>query len=380
MLEIFYNEIIKEASRGKVECIQFYHILFNTKIPEIAIDLKYNDNDEMFVPTLFINNKKEFDELLLEYTNLAFKYYELENKYTSMDAKTRIHYLNKTLMAFLWANATIEDFNDPNSYIKNRIEFIKNEMFPCYEKRDLGYSEILKSNIFVENRKATFFAEAPYSLKITLTDNENEYKLPLIYYGIVDDTIYIYAIQNEKDVNKEDNAYQKYIKRALYKVNVGFDSKNDNFKTFDKGNLKDITPSFLLALNIFVGLLENYGIKKIVVPSILIVRWNAKELVLQRKKMLRLYEVENDEAKKKEINEYFDELSQIHNDIQSNMTEKLIRTFLRLAHHNNGLGILNIPSELNSSLIIELDKILSINNPLLNETYNLTQIKHNKSK
>lgn len=46
ILDIFYNEIINEASRGRVECFFYYNILFNTYIEEsnkrITSDINYD--------------------------------------------------------------------------------------------------------------------------------------------------------------------------------------------------------------------------------------------------------------------------------------------------------------------------------------------------
>ncbi len=372
-MDTFY-EIIKEAKDGRVECVEYYNLAFNTIIVEDGIDYRYTKRDDIYVPTLIIKNKKEFESLLNEYTELAYEFYGLDNEFKGMDEKYRVYYIKKTLMTFLWTNATLEDFNNPNEYIKTRINFLKNEMLPTYEDINLGRSELLKSDIIVENRKSSFYSEAPYALRITLNNGDEAYELPRIYYGIDKDEAYIYAIQNPKNANEEHNQFQKFIKRALYKLNIGLD-ENDNFENYDIGNLKDITPSFLLAANIIFSLFESKNIKKVTVPTILLVRYNAKELAIDKRKNVLLNETD-DEEKIKEINDIIDDAKKKHLVLQSNMTEKLIRTFLRLSHHCDGIGIHCIPNEINTSLELNIGETTYINNPILEETHNLAMGKN----
>ena len=106
----------------------------------------------------------------------------------------------------------------------------------------------------------------------------------------------------------------------------GFDLlfKNDTYENYKEGNLKDVSASFVVASNIALGLLSSKGINDIVVPSILIERWNAKEKNI----IVRSGREENKE-------EYIETNKDEHNEIQRNLTEKLLRTFLRIISHNN---------------------------------------------
>ena len=179
-----------------------------------------------------------------------------------------------------------------------------------------------------------------------------------VYYGIKNNKLYIYAIQNRKNSNTENNTFQKNIKRKLYTINDGLDVKKDTFENYDIGNLKDVTPSFLLAINIAIAIFANKNIDKVIVPSILLIRWNDKELMYDKKSRV--------------LNE-FDKVSEQekHDYIQSNLTEKLIRTFLRLSYHVEGIEIENYPFELDSSLQLKLGDIKNFNNELLSETFSM---------
>lgn len=356
MLSIFYNEIIKEASTGSVEADITYNILFNTIIPEENINIKSDVKvDNVLIPTLIIKNKKLFDELLTIYLDLALNFYNDNNYYRETTENTFYYYKVKTILSILWANATIEDFNDPINFLRKRISFFKNNLEEYNTLTDLGYSNILNSNIKVKNTVSKLRNETPYKLEIVLDNNGSIYELPNIYYGVCNNNLYIYAIQNRKNANIENNTFQKFIKRKLYSINEGLDVKNESFENYDIGNLKDVTPSFLLALNIIVGIFTGRDIDKVIVPSIMHMRWNDKEIMFQ-KKSRRIEE--------------FDKISEQvkHEYIQSNLTEKLIRTFLRLSYHSDGIEIENYPFELDSSLILKIGDIQSFNNELLNET------------
>ncbi len=382
MLDIFYNDIIFEAAKGKIECGDYFAIAFNTLIPEIDIDIKSSvTNNNILIPTLYIKDKKNFDDLLIQYVSIAIKFYGLKDDFNASLDEQRNKY--KKIMALLWSNATVEDFQNPTIFLKNRISFFENKLCSFDGGSTLGYSEILKSNIRVENLKKTFYHETPFCLRITLEYENFKYYLPLIYYGINNEEVYIYAIQNEKKANSENNKYQKTIRRALYKVNEGFDSFEDNFEKYEEGNLKDITPSFLLALNIALGIFHDMGISKIIVPSILITRWNAKELSYEYKRQILIKEIKEAanankaESLIKDINDSIDKEIRKHETIQYNLTEKFIRTFLRLVHQIDGLDILNISSEIDNNLILYMNSKININNPLLKETF-ISNKKNNK--
>lgn len=359
ILNIFYNNIINEARNGDIDSFFHFNILFRTEIVEknIILDTK-SDFDNLLVPTLKISRKEEFDRLLIEYVTLAMDFYSDDNFPSEIlnnkmyDEEKRIC-KEKMIIASLFANFSIEDFNNPCEYLKRRIDFFKNT---CEKDIDIGYSNILKGELSARIEKDKIYNECPYQFSISAKDEQDiSYIFPSIKFGISEDKVYIYAIQNGKD---KDNS--KRINRALYKTGEGFDSAVDNFDIFGSGNLKDVTSSFLVALNIFIAYMYSTGIKKIVVPSILIERWNAKELANNKKKNFGI--INEDKFKEKE---------EEHEDIQRNLTEKLLRTFLRLKAHYSNIDILNYPMEDDTSLQLEVENMENCNNSLLEETSNL---------
>lgn len=181
----------------------------------------------------------------------------------------------------------------------------------------------------------------------------------MIKLGISNNEAYIYAIQNEKKCN--DNDYSKLVNRSLYKIGEGFNSKIDNYDIYDIGNLKDVTPSFLVAACIAVSILDNFGIDKVIIPSFLIERWNAKKISL-----------EHIPKRIQDKVDYINIKSNEHFKIQTNLTDKLIRTFKRLDYHFSNIKILNEPYDVDSNLRFNIDHGSFIcNNNLLQEVYNI---------
>ena len=360
VLSIFYNNIIPEATTGRINCLTYYNIAFSTNIVEEAKIYSCDiDNDNLLIPTLMIKNKLEFDRLLIEYVNLALKFYSdnnfdediLNNKIYDNDMKIC---KEKVILALLFANATIEDFNNPIDFLKRRIDFIYNYLTG---NKDFGYCDVFNGNLSLVIEKDTINNETPYQMVIKCTSNDgDQFIFPKIKFGIGDDTVYIYAIQNR---GNENNSFCKKINRVLYRVGEGFNADMDE----NSENLKDITASFLVSLNIAISYLFNNGYDKIIVPSLLVERWNAKNISNTLK--IKIKNLDDDSAR-----ELFDDQDYI----QQNLTNKLIRTFLRLGCHYNNIDVLSFPYEVDSCLHIGInDNLVKCNNSLLYKTYKLVE-------
>lgn len=355
ILDIFYNKVMLEAQEGRINCYFFYNIAFATYIEEDDKFFECNiKGDDLLIPTLVIKDKATFDSLLIEYVNLAKDFYSINNYAEEIltledgENEEKIS-IEKVIISLLFANATVEDFNDPINFLRKRINFINN----CQEEKyDLGYSESLKANLEVSLEKDKINNETPWQFVIKAKSMDNdEYVFPKIKFGVSNNQVFVYAIQNGKNI---DSPFCKKINRALYKVGEGFYNNN-----YEEENLKDITASFLVALNIMISYFKNIGITKIVVPSILICRWNAKNI----SNGLKIKRYQYDEESIQDINE-----KQIL--LQYNLTNKLIRTFLRLGCHYQDFDILAYPFEIDSSLHMNFKaNEIICNNTLLRETY-----------
>ena len=364
-INVFYDEIINEASTGRVDCFFMMNLLFSTYIREEnkTIEAKKTDDGRYLIPRLVIKNKNNFNKLLTEYLALARKKYDLsiyQDELTFADVENYEQVINKIILTTLWANATYDDFSESEEFLRKQIAFLKDETFSEYEEPTIiGYSETLGGYVEVENVQETILNETPNSLKISVIEPEtNErYTFPLVRYGIEDNKCYIYAVQKNKRYD-EENKFKKKVNRRLFQIGENFDTKNDTYENYGEGNLKDVSASFVVASNIALGLLASKGITDIVVPSILIERWNAKETGI----IVKSKREENSQ-------EYIDSNKEEHNKIQNNLTEKLLRTFLRIVSHNKTFNVTAYPFDIDSSLHIKTSEELDCNNTLLNETF-----------
>lgn len=119
-----------------------------------------------------------------------------------------------------------------------------------------------------------------------------------------------------------------------------------------------------MSLTLFLNEISKKGINKIQVVPYLPIRYENKLKTLA-KKTLR-------EGKKEDLNEdekrsLYLNLIEKQRYIQSNMTEKFIRCFYRMAYHFDNVSITSIPMELDSCLHISLGEFKECNNTFLTE-------------
>ena len=349
-------QTLKEASEGKIKFkngdlgIHFNAIVENFKIGE--------DNN---IPTLIINNEPLFKKVLNEYIDEARSFY-LPDYFNETGVNN--DEIDKYLFSMLWSNATVDDFTNPIPFIKRRINFIKDKTFDEFnQKKIIGDKKIFDYNVSLINQKKGLLNETPKSLLFTLEKDGYTYKLPRIFYGIENETCYIYAIQKDRntdDINKSNKENYKFLNRVFYKINSGY-NKSEEEKEID--DITDITPSFIIVLTLFVSLLNKYNINKLVVNDYLPIRYINK--VLQAKSIIKNMNAEGDSELLK------DEENKI-NSIQYNLTNKFIRNFKRLEYHFENINFLSLPFELGSNSIVKIDDFYSecCNNQLLSELVN----------
>lgn len=323
---IFFNEIVNEAKTGEIKLTdeQTFNVGFNTCIKGNLSSGNFGDSK----PILMINNPEQLITLLEQYVTECDKY---PNIFTEYDLNIRI----KGYLTLIWSNAIYDDFANPLSYISRRIDFFKTTLFDFDNIDYQNSSKALDdSKIVVSNEMQDIRNETPYTFKTFIKKDDDSYELPRISYGISNNECYIYAVQNNK--NKSEN-------------------------------ISDVSPSAILALTVFLDMLNRYGIEKIKVISLLPIRYNSKELAFQKK-----YEYElnsgklNDIELKKLLLEYKKENLRI----QKNLSEKLIRNFRRLEHHFPNCTITSYPMEFDEYLHILVRQFKIRDNDFLNDIIN----------
>ena len=373
IFDLFYESIAKEAATGRVNCGKDYKVMYNVLF-ETKVNGKYlyKASDELkndgtfFIPTLEINDMVEFNNCLL-------KYYYLTKEFYKDKIEDDEDYF-KTIFTLLWCNACEEDFKNPITFINRYIDFINNKLDIDSNYTDIGYSSILDSNIEIALKEEPIFEETPYALYTRSTSNNSSFDFPIVRFGISDGKAYIYAVQQGKKKNNFDENYDKKIRRKLFKVNENFEKEENIDNIMYPEYLTGINPSALIPLTILFSILEKNNINEIVVPSFLPVRYNGKEIsfIIKRNKLSLKNKSDVD------LDKYFEELRDNHEEIQRNISDKTLRNFRRLDYNFDNINIVSLPFELDSNIHINLSEYNDCINPLLKELYELSSIKLRK--
>lgn len=331
-----FKEFIMEAASGEVNAYFTYNIIFETIIDDNKIT-SCEAREGTLIPCLNIKNLDDFNKLLEVYVSKALNFYDLSS--FEGDDREKV----KMIIASLFANATFDDFGNPIDFLNRRIEFFDNTK---EENLKSAFIPSLKSTLTASITKDKIYNETPYELQTYFKSHDGVFRLPEIKFGIAYDTLYIYAIQNS---NQEKTSYVKKINRALYKVNDGFSDEST-------AELKDVTASFLVAGAAILSYMQSKNISKIKISSMLIERWNAKRMAISKKAKYK--KLSKDET---------DNLLKDQERIQSNLTEKFLRTFLRLSEQYNNIKITSYPYDIDTYLSLELNGKLVSDNSILND-------------
>lgn len=368
MKEIFY-ELIKEACDGEVYIDnEPWPCGFNTRIFKDGQELEYfNENNKSI---LVIKEEDRFFDLLDQYIELEI---EADRKYYKIYSDV-VRNKVKAIMTYMFVNANTEEFLNPEDMLRRRISFLNDNTFNYLDDGDEIVLEdfMFNSNIKVKRSVHPLVMETPYKMEISLVnrDNINEVECPLadITYGIADESgekvCYVYSVmkpKEKKDISVEEKAYQKKVNRALYKLNDGvMEQEGEEFIAYKNGesdyypeNITDVTHGFVLALTTFISLLQKEEITKIRAVPYLPVRYLGREVAAS--KVL-------DDARRLELVERNDR-------IQSNATEKFIRTFRRVAYHmEDAMELWGLPYEQDEYLTYKLyGKQEKLNNEMLEQ-------------
>ncbi len=341
MKEIFY-ELIQEASQGKVIIDnEIWPIGFNTKFEALNKGIMNNFSEQF--PTLIIKEEEKFFQVLNEYVLLELS---LKHKTFTFVKNTKKNNI-KFILAYLFVNASTQDFLNPITYIKRRISFLQDTTFHDIDKKtfDLG-AALLNTQLEIINKEQSIMMETPYKMEMAFKKIENDqeiiYPFASINYGIQiqDLCCYIYSIQKPKD-NQNATSFKK-ISRILYKLNEGvsdLESKEYlNYKTGNDSyypeNISDVTIPFVFSLTLFLNFLQQKNIRKVKVVPFLPLRYLSRQIMSDN----------IEDVQKKE------QLKERNNRIQENITNKFIRTFNRTAFHFPDLQIISYPYELDEYL------------------------------
>lgn len=339
---ILYDEVIPECNKEKLKIGDINPaISFTTNIEGKKM---HDDNN---YPCLVINDKNIFNKYLYTYIENAIEFY-YNNNYT--------HDNIKSLISYLIANLTDIELSNPIPAIISRTNMFKNDLSNNINTSFLDYDCLINIS------KIKLFLEAPYSFDTIIKNNDEEFMLPSIIFGIDDDKCIIYAIQNKNNIN---NNLKKKLNRLFYKFN---DKIEDSFDS-EHFNITDVTMSFIASIIMFINYLNELDIKKLDVKFNMPIRYNNHFTSNKRRlEYKKKYLTEEEFVKYKEM---IDKQNESYKD---NIILKLVRTFYRIKEMGNVININYMPFNISDSINISINKDGTFNNDLCNLIYRKNNI------
>lgn len=239
IVDYFFDEINK---KGK------YQVLIDGDKASIIPP----DHQAYYKPIIIV---KSIDDLKISLINFSIA---LNNFYKDKGILKEYHDLSFFFNNLLF-NMNNADAEDLSSYIDKRSMFLKDDIFKHYD----NITPIGKFNgnlICVEKVLEEPGLESPYVLEFTIEYEDEIYQLPLVRYAIDENNVcHLFAVQfgRYRNYAVEERKY----KRIVNKINKGV------------RKYRNVSPSFVLSLRLFLDLLKEHGISKIVIPDYLFCRY-----------------------------------------------------------------------------------------------------------
>lgn len=314
--QAFINQLKKRISHKEQGIIQDNH--------KIIIHPISNETNFIASPCVQINNLDLLEKNLKEY------WYAINTtniKFTQTDERHQMKYY----FTNIWKNATNSDYTNPENFIKRITSFIQDNTFQELENdKLLGYLD--NYAIYIKRKEADLGYETPYEILVYIQDNSGlKTYLPAIRYGIYNNKVYFYAIQNEY---YEDSYLNKTFDKYLRNINNSISGME---------NRGVHTPRFIFTIALFLGLISSYNFDEILINDLQISRWF--NLTRQELSDERLYQ------------------------IQYTITNKLMKTFIRLSKEFPTLTISSFPNEIDNYMHLKIKTQLFSDNFLLNQAY-----------
>lgn len=272
-----FEEIINEAKGCESTTQKCLPLLFDTKemrytklVPLTILEKHYPN---IYEPTVIIRDRKKFNTTFLEYLKIATDFYENDLSLSS----------NRNPLKYLIYNtlykALPSDFDDIRNLFQREINYIKNVRLNDYlNPKNIGYSNLLCGNLIIGLAKEDADSVSPLSIHISLERVINNklyyYDFPCVRYGISGSTAYIYEIEKvcERSINADYFKSKEYLSELEnYQLSVK--------KLINKAiKTNEIVAEEAIALTCAITLLEERGIKDILVPTVFINRYNSLEI------------------------------------------------------------------------------------------------------
>jgi len=345
-MTVYSEDIVKAAFKRFVAHSNketFKIVYDNGTIIDYHISLNYSIENHTLInnadnPLLKISNTEIFIKKLTSLLNTMAQYHSSDKDYYDFNDRNFLNYL----LVSCFSNMTEYDFNNPLSYF-DRMTDAYNQSY-IFGTQKVGEITIKDKKIQIEEITSKNIAtmESPLYKRYRFSFNNEFFYSPKIHYYISKEKCYITAIQNSS--KKQDSNLAKLMDRYFRKLDKGLDnierSSNGQIET-----IKDISPNALAALVFFVSSTKT---SNVLFPDLLPLRYSNKAGSLKNKC------TDENEADR----------------IQSNLTNKLLFTGIRLCYH---FKFSDYSFDIPSFLEIEFDPSTIIKDNIVFDIYNSVQ-------
>lgn len=352
---------------------------------KILEKIRQGSNGNSEEPVMVVSDYKLFFEYLRQ---IYEKDIELFFQRTEMTSFCR--YEKDNLFEQIWLRLTPNDFNNAEEFLRKQAQMIKDRTLKKYDQETyLGSMQCLNNHIVcIKNGIARTWDENFREIQIKIYDkeyyNDKEcfyrpyYKLPVIRYGIYQKNgkkiCRIGSIQDKniyREENEEENNLRKRIDRQKYRVN----------KDISEEDISKVEPKNVIALSIFINLIQREGITDIEVPSM----YSLDHEYHRKRNKTMLEQFKNSwpkERRKKQQISYQREYKLFlrgfrKEDLISEIkTERLLLTFRRILNHYPKGNVTAYPEEVDNYMHIQIPIVKDaseIKGDILKEFYNLVQ-------
>lgn len=295
----------------------------NIKEKDINYLKAFNDSN---YPTIYVKDHIKFFTYLTNITNYSIELHQKYNK--SKPARTQLIQILKRI----WLRMSPNDFHNIEEFLYKQLEFVKTDIFEDYKFKNFNKRHIINNfnnyEVIAENSLNNTWDESTKCMSFRILTEYNLHTLPNIYYDTINDTCYIYAIQNDRNPNKiaelDKLIYKKY-----------------------RGNSQ---PNKVYALKLFINLLKEKGIKTIKVPTLQVLNYGYHEILSKNeserfKKLWPKYLINNltnwEEIEYKNDLKWYNHIVDKEDTISKIKTEDLIYLIYRIVNEDDTLLITN---------------------------------------
>lgn len=355
---------------------------YKNKYEKVMKTLRQVKSEEVDIPIMVVNDYRQFFELLRQFYDKNIELYFLRTKMSGFPV-----FEKENCFEQIWLRATPDDFNNPEAFLKKQVAMINDTTFEKYDDEIcLGKVTSFDNNILcVKNGIARTWDENSREMEIIIYDKKYyerkelfyrpHYTLPTIRYGIYEKNgkkiCSIGSIQDKSDSYQQTDLSKK-VNRKKYKANEGVAAED----------VQQVEPKHILALSIFINLLNKEGITEIEVPSLYVLDYDYHtkrngQILIDFNKEWTEEKIKKYPEEYKRCLYYFNKAYNKQDIISEIKTERILLTFRRLVQHYVDSSIISYPGDTDSFMHLRVPIIKSkndINGSIFQELYKLSQL------